>query len=70
MHESRSTYAAAFSGTVGAVMPRTPSLELSVLPSGGGQSSQRELHDLSIHVTLANRSRERVIVTIRANESG
>jgi hypothetical protein len=41
MHESRSGYAAAFSGTITTrIMPRTPSLELSVLPSGGGQSTQ------------------------------
>jgi hypothetical protein len=43
MHESRSAEAAAFSGTFATrIMPRTPSLELSVLPSGGGQSIQPE----------------------------
>ena len=34
-------------------MPRTPSLELSVLPSGVGQSTQRVYcHDLSTDETL------------------
>jgi hypothetical protein len=48
-------------------MPRTPSLELSVLPSGGGQSTQREVHDLSTDVTLVT-GPVMLLVTIRANE--
>jgi hypothetical protein len=57
MHESRSTGAAAFPDFVSArVMPRTPSLELSVLPSGGGQKypAQND-HDRSTDATFSKR---------------